>query len=185
MPPDFNILVQWPRILENKRFYESLWCKFQMIIQRKTKYTKNIIRAKYTTKIKITEWQSTWITKPIIINKNDISTVVTLRKVVLFLIPDLLLFRNKNKTQWCAICNTYQSMHTRSNGRCQYLTQMNKYFSVSHASSLIAILAWCRIYASWKTALISLVTLVCVANPSNSLIGPGGDLQNSVRPREF
>ena len=35
-------------------------------------------------------------------------------------------------------------------------------------------LAWCRIYASWKTALISLVTHICVANPSISLIGPGG-----------
>ena len=45
------------------------------------------------------------------------------------------------------------------------------------------ILAWWRIYASWKTALISLVTHICVANPSISLIGPGGDLQNGVRPR--
>ena len=45
------------------------------------------------------------------------------------------------------------------------------------------ILAWCRIYTSWKTALISLVTHICVANPSISLKDPGGDLQNSVRPR--
>ena len=45
------------------------------------------------------------------------------------------------------------------------------------------ILAWCRIYASWKTSLISLVTHICVANPSISLIGPGGDLQSRVRPR--
>ena len=45
------------------------------------------------------------------------------------------------------------------------------------------ILAWCRIYASWKSSFISLVTHICVANPSISLIGPGGDLQNSVRPR--
>ena len=36
------------------------------------------------------------------------------------------------------------------------------------------ILAWCRIYASWKTALISRMTHICVANPSISLIGPGG-----------
>ena len=35
------------------------------------------------------------------------------------------------------------------------------------------ILAWCRIYVSWKTALISLVKHICVANPSISLIGPG------------
>ena len=38
-------------------------------------------------------------------------------------------------------------------------------------------------YASWKTSLISLVTHICVANPSISLTGPGGDLKNSVRPR--
>ena len=30
---------------------------------------------------------------------------------------------------------------------------------------------------------MSLVTHICVTNPSISLIGPGGDLQNSVRPR--
>ena len=37
--------------------------------------------------------------------------------------------------------------------------------------------------ASWKTVLISLVTHIFVANPSISLIGPGGDLQNCVMQR--
>ena len=38
-------------------------------------------------------------------------------------------------------------------------------------------------YIHHEKQLISLVTHKCVTDPSISLIGPGGDLQNTVRPR--
>ena len=38
-------------------------------------------------------------------------------------------------------------------------------------------------YIRREKQLISLVTHICVTDPSISLIGPEGDLQNSVRPR--
>ena len=64
------------------------------------------------------------------------------------------------------------------------ILKYNLYIIVDTTMAILKlILAWCRIYASWNTALISLVTHICVANPSISLIGPGGDPQNSARPR--
>ena len=96
----------------------------------------------------------------------------------------------KSKIQYIYLCVLIKAHIREIEGFATHICVTREMRAVFHdaymrhqAKMTYLILAWCRIYASWKTALISLVTHICVANPSISLIVPGGDLQNSVRPR--